>query len=107
MAIRCRRPLARCCVTLCTLPISCGVCPLVTAAGFRVQSFEPHGYIQTSTPDYLLSLLSRGTSASARAGEIGQELVDAFDQEARRRIANGTFYGAILFLSLAARKIGK
>ena len=37
-------------------------------------------------------------------GEIGQELVDSFDQEARRRVANATFYGAILFLSLTARK---
>ena len=80
--------------------------PLVTAAGFRVQSVEPHGYVQTTTPDYLLTLLSRGTNAAARAGEIGQELVDGFSQEARRRVANGTFYGAILFLSLAARKDG-
>ena len=52
-------------------------------------------------------MLSRGTSASARAGEIGQELVDTFDQEARRRVVNGTFYGAILFLSLTACKIGE
>jgi arsenite methyltransferase len=77
---------------------------LVTAAGFSVQSVEPHGYVQTTSPDYLLSLLSRGTSAAARAGEIGQALVDGFDQEARRRVANGTFYGALLFLSLTARK---
>ena len=81
--------------------------PLVTAAGFRVQSVEPHGYVQTTTPDYLLTLLSRGTNAAARAGDIGQELVDGFSQEARRRVANGTFYGAILFLSLAARKDGE
>jgi arsenite methyltransferase len=81
--------------------------PLVTAAGFSVQSVEPHGYVQTTTPDYLLTLLSRGTNAAARAGEIGQGLVDGFAEEARRRIANGTFYGAILFLSLAARKDGK
>ena len=80
---------------------------LVTAAGFSVQSVEPHGYVQTTTPDYLLTLLSRGTNAAARAGDIGQELVDGFSQEARRRVANGTFYGAILFLSLAARKDGE
>jgi hypothetical protein len=55
----------------------------------------------------LLTQLSRGTNAAARAGEIGQGLVDAFAQEARRRVANGTFYGAILFLSLAARKDGE
>jgi ubiquinone/menaquinone biosynthesis C-methylase UbiE len=77
---------------------------LVTAAGFKVQSFEPHGYVQTTTPDYLLTLLSRGTYATAQAGEIGQGLLDGFNREARRRVVNGTFYGALLFLSLAARK---
>jgi arsenite methyltransferase len=79
---------------------------LVTATGFSVQSLEPHGYVQTTSPDFLLTLLSRGTNAATRAGEIGQALVDGFDCEARRRVANGTFYGAILFLSLAARKNG-
>jgi arsenite methyltransferase len=80
---------------------------LVTAAGFSVQSVEPHGYVQTTSPDFLLTLLSRGTNAAAHADEIGQGLVDGFAQEARRRVANGTFYGAILFLSLAARKDGR
>ena len=65
---------------------------------------EPHGYVQATSPAYLLTLLSRGTRAAAQAGEIGQELVDSFDREARRRVANGSFYGAMLFLSLAARK---
>ena len=77
---------------------------LVTATGFSVQSVEPHGYVQTTCPNYLLTLLTRGTKAAFQAGEIGQELVDSFDQEARRRVANATFYGAILFLSLTARK---
>ncbi|MFL6949145.1 MAG: methyltransferase domain-containing protein [Xanthobacteraceae bacterium] len=77
---------------------------LVTAAGFALQSVEPHGYVQTKSPDYLLTLLSRGASAAAQAAEIGPELVDGFEREARRRVANGTFYGAMLFLSLTARK---
>lgn len=80
---------------------------LVTAAGFSVRSVEPHGYVQTTSPDFLLTQLSRGTNAAARAGEIGQGLVDGFAQEARRRVANGTFYGAILFLSLVACKDGE
>jgi arsenite methyltransferase len=79
---------------------------LVTAAGFSLQSVEPYGYVQTSSPDYLLTLLSRGAHAAVEAGEISQALVDGFDREARRRVANGTFYGAMLFLSLAARKGG-
>jgi arsenite methyltransferase len=79
---------------------------LVTAAAFSVQTVEPHGYIQTTSPDYLMSLLSRGANAAARAGEIGQMLVDGFDREAHRRVVNGTFYGAMLFLSISARKDG-
>jgi arsenite methyltransferase len=77
---------------------------LVMAAGLSVQSLEAHGYAQTSSPDYLLTLLWRGTQAALRAGEIGQEMVDSFEREARRRVANGTFYGAMLFLSLTACK---
>jgi ubiquinone/menaquinone biosynthesis C-methylase UbiE len=80
---------------------------LVTSAGFSLQAVEPHGYVQTTSPAYLLSLLSRGANAAAQAGEIGLELVDSFDREARRRVANGSFYGAMLFLSLIARKVGE
>ena len=80
---------------------------LVAAAGFSLKAVEPHGYVQTTSPAYLLSLLSRGANAAAQAGEIGQELVDSFDREARRRVANGSFYGAMLFLSLTARKVGE
>jgi arsenite methyltransferase len=58
---------------------------LVAAAGFRMQSLDPHGYAQTTRPDYLLTLLSRGNSAAGRAGEIGQALVDGFDREMQRR----------------------
>ena len=79
---------------------------LVTAAGFTLQSVESHGYVQTTNPAYLLTLLSRGANAAAQASEIGQELVDSFDREALRRVANGSFYGAMLFLSLTARKDG-
>jgi arsenite methyltransferase len=78
---------------------------LVGAAGFCMQSLEPHGYVQMMSPDYLLTLLARGTRAASRAGEIGQMLVDGFEREAQRRVANGKFYGAMLFLSLTARKI--
>jgi arsenite methyltransferase len=71
-----------------------------------VRSLEPHGYVQTSSPDYLLTLLARGAKAAIEVGEIGQEMVESFDRESRRRVANGTFYGAMLFLSLTGRKDG-
>lgn len=77
---------------------------LATAAGFVVESFEPHAYVQTTRPDYLLTLLSRGMTAAARAGEIGQSMVESFYGEARRRIANRSFFGSLMFVTLIARK---
>ena len=77
---------------------------LVAAAGFTLESLEPHAYVQTRSPDYLLSLLSRGMKAAKRAGEIGQAIVESFDAEARRRVENRTFFGSLTFLSVIARK---
>ncbi len=54
---------------------------LVAAAGFSVQTVEPHGYVQTTCPDFLLTLLSRGASAAARAGEISPGLVDGLPRK--------------------------
>jgi arsenite methyltransferase len=69
-----------------------------------VESLEPHAYVQTTSPDYLLTLLSRGMSAAGRAGEIGQTMVESFNAEARRRVANRTFFGSLTFLSVIARR---
>jgi len=44
---------------------------LLAAAGFAVESIEPHAYVQ-----YLLTLLSRGMSAAGRADEIGPAMVE-------------------------------
>jgi ubiquinone/menaquinone biosynthesis C-methylase UbiE len=76
----------------------------ISSAGFTVDRVEPHGYIQTSSPDYLLSLLGRGVDASIYEDEIGDDLAEGFKQEARRRVDAGKFYGAILFLSIHAEK---
>lgn len=80
--------------------------PMAAAAGFSGAVLRPHGYVQTSDADYMLSLVSRGVSAAARAGDIGDALADGFIAEARRRIEAGTFYGAILFASMTALKPG-
>ena len=49
---------------------------LLAAAGFTVESLDPHAYVQTTSPDYLLTLLSRGMSAAGRADEIGPAMVE-------------------------------
>src|SRR3954463_916473 len=63
---------------------SSGRPPLIRAPRSRLRRLP--------APDYLLTLLSRGTMAACQAGEIGQMLVDAFEREAQRRVANGTFW---------------
>jgi ubiquinone/menaquinone biosynthesis C-methylase UbiE len=77
---------------------------LATKAGFDVTTVEAHGYVQTTSPDYLLSLIARSLDAAVSADELGEALSDGFKREAQRRVENGTFYGAILFLSLIAEK---
>lgn len=77
---------------------------LMLDAGFTVDAVEPHGYVQTSRPDYLLSLLGRGVDGGVTAGELGQQLADGFKAEAQRRVETGSFFGAILFMSVVARK---
>lgn len=73
-------------------------------AGFQQPRSKAHGFVQTSRPDYLLSLLSRGVTAGSKAGEYGDQLATAFQAEARRRVEDGSFYGAILFISTTATK---
>lgn len=77
---------------------------LARTAGFTVRAVEPYGYVQTDQPDYLMSLIARGTNAAARAGECGADLAAALQQEAERRVAAGTFYGAILYIGVIAEK---
>lgn len=77
---------------------------LVAQMGFEVETVDPHGYVQTTSPDYLLTLLSRGLTAGAVAGEMDEGLVEGFMREAKGRVEAGTFYGAIMFVSLTARK---
>jgi ubiquinone/menaquinone biosynthesis C-methylase UbiE len=77
---------------------------LATATGFAVRSIDAHGYVQTERPDYLLGLIQRGVDAASRAGDCGPELAVGFKRESERRVADGSFYGAILFVSMIAEK---
>ena len=77
---------------------------LATSAGFRVVRFESHGYIESSEPTYLLTVIDRGVDRLVAPGVIGQELGTALKAEARRRAARGEFYGHIGYVSLLARK---
>ncbi len=79
---------------------------LVSTVGFQIDRFDSHGYVQTSEPDYLLTLIDRGADALGSWGRIDPSMADALKSEARRRIEDGSFFGFIAFASLIAHKGG-
>lgn len=79
---------------------------MVRSAGFEACESQAHGYVQTAQPDYIVSLMTRGVDAAVRAGDLSADLAEGFKREAARRVEAGTFYGAILFVSMTARKPG-
>lgn len=78
--------------------------PMVTAAGFRIERFDSHGYLQTSAPDYMLTLVDRGADLLAASERIDAQLADDLKKEARRRVDHGRFFGFIAFAGLIASK---
>lgn len=78
---------------------------LAQATGFTVLSYRSHGYTETSSPDYMLTIVDRGADALVSSGQIGQALAEALKAEARRRIEANQFFGHITYTSLVARKL--
>jgi SAM-dependent methyltransferase len=76
---------------------------LLTAAGFEVTETRSHGYLQTSDPAYMLTLVDRGADALAAGPGGSPELADALKADARRRVEAGSFFGFIGFVSILAR----
>jgi ubiquinone/menaquinone biosynthesis C-methylase UbiE len=77
---------------------------MAKAAGFEAPSMEGHGYVQIQDPQYLLTIIQRGAQAIVASGTIGPDLAAAIQREAERRVADGSFYGEIMFASFVARK---
>ena len=77
---------------------------MTKAAGFYIQRFRSHGYAEVIDPAYMLGHAERGAEVLAAQGVIGVVLADALKAEARRRAADGSFFGHIAYASLVARK---
>ena len=67
-------------------------------------SSRSHGYLQTSDPEYMLTLVDRGADTLASSGRIGPDLCPSLKAEARRRAEADEFFGFIGFASFIARK---
>jgi arsenite methyltransferase len=77
---------------------------LLRSAGFEVQASRSHGYLQTSDPDYMLTLVDRGADTLAAWRRIGPDLCASLKAEARRRADADEFFGFIGYTSLIACK---
>jgi hypothetical protein len=77
---------------------------MVQEAGFSEGRLRSHGFVQTSEPDYMLSIAERGADALVEVGRIGPELAAAMRGEAHRRVAAGSFFGHVAYASLTARR---
>ena len=77
---------------------------LLRSAGFVQLGSRSHGYMQTSRPDYMLTLVDRGADTLVSWGRIGTELCSSLKADARRRAEADEFFGFIGFASFIARK---
>ena len=78
---------------------------VVATLGFEITSLRSHGYVQTETPAYMLTLVDRGADILLAGGTIGVDQAEALKAEARRRVDAGEFFGHISFLSVIARAV--
>lgn len=65
---------------------------VVRACGLDVQRCVTHGYVGTDAAEYLLTIVDRGADMQEATGRIGRDLSAALRDEARRRVAAGTFF---------------
>lgn len=79
---------------------------LLRSVGFELLGACSYGYLQTSQPEHMLTLVDRGADALASSGRIGVELCASLKAEARRRAEAHEFFGFIGFASFIARKPG-
>ena len=59
---------------------------------FEVVSSRSYGYLQTTEPEYMLTLVDRGADALESSGRIGRDLCASLKAEARRRADADEFY---------------
>lgn len=79
---------------------------LVQAVGFRAAPLRAYGLVETQDPGLTLTWIDRGADALVAVGRLSQETAAALKAEARRRAAEGTWFGFMAYGSLTARKPG-
>lgn len=78
--------------------------PFLQSAGFEVLKRDVHGYLADGEAAYFLTVVDRGSDTLVGEGVISAETASALKAEARRRVAEGSFFGFMSYLSVIARK---
>ncbi len=76
----------------------------ISALGFRVTRRDAHPYLAGPEALYFLSVVDRGADVLVIAGTLGPDGAAAIKTEARRRVAEGAFFGFISFVSVIAER---
>ena len=76
----------------------------IAAAGFETDRVDAHPYLAEGEAAYFMTLVERGLAFMARDGLISDPAADAVRAEAASRVAAGTFFGFISFLSILASR---
>ena len=77
---------------------------LVRGPGYEVTNFQSHGFVDVFDGAYMLTIVDRGADMLAADGRIDRALAAGMKAEARRRVAEHSFFGHIAYASLTARK---
>ncbi len=76
---------------------------LLRDAGFGETRLCGHSFVQTTDPDYMLTLVERGADALVAEGGIGAATAEGLKAEAHARVEAGNFFGHIAYVSAIAR----
>jgi ubiquinone/menaquinone biosynthesis C-methylase UbiE len=78
------------------------IAPLLRQTGFENCRVRGHAYTSAGGSDYFIALVDRGADALASTGTLRASAAAALKEEARTRVAEGTFFGHIAYVSAHA-----
>jgi ubiquinone/menaquinone biosynthesis C-methylase UbiE len=78
------------------------IAPLLRASGFEDCRVRGHAYTSAAGSHYFMARVDRGADALESTGTLHASAAAALKQEARTRVAEGTFFGHIAYVSAHA-----
>lgn len=77
---------------------------ILAKTGFQLGARKGHGYVAEAEATYLLTVIERGADRMIEERVLFPETAEALKAEARRRVAEKTFFGFMSYVSQIATK---